>query len=220
MDSSRSNDVDDRFFSNAASGLGKRERTLAALLDAAVDVIGRKGMEAAKISDMTTAAGLANGTFYNYFQSKEEILHKVALDLAIEVSRRLDDQMTGINDGPTRVVTATSGFVDLVLNSPDWAAILLDAQEYVSTPPEGAFQHLIADLTRGVEQEVFSTQIDAFTLSQIVALIGAAIHFQLKHGRDQTLTHRLCIHILRLLGMSKRNADSVTRNALARDIHI
>jgi len=206
--------VDDRFFREAAHGQGKRERTLAALLDAAVDVIGRKGMEAAKISDMTTAAGLANGTFYNYFQSKEEILHKVAMEVAVEVSHRLDAQMAGIDDGPTRVVTATTGFVDLVLDAPDWAAILLDSAAYLSAPPEEAFHYLAADITRGVEQGVFDTKIDAFTLGQTVALIGAAIRMQIRHGRDGELTRRLCVNILRLLGMTARRADKVVTQVL------
>ena len=77
------------FFAQAAVAGGKRDRTQAALLDAAIEVIARKGMEAAKISDMTEAAGLANGTFYNHFQTKDDILKKVAIKIAFEVSRRL-----------------------------------------------------------------------------------------------------------------------------------
>jgi len=206
--------VDDRFFAEAASGHGKRERTLAALLDAAVDVIGRKGMEAAKISDMTNAAGLANGTFYNYFQSKEEILHKIAMEVAVEVSRRLDVQMENIDDGPTRMVTATAGFMDLILDAPDWAAVLFDATAYLPEPRKDAFQYLTADIAIGVEQGAFKVEVDPFTVSQIVALIGAAIRAQLAHGRNADLTRRLCVNILRLLGLTVRKADKIVAEVL------
>lgn len=206
--------MDDRFFRDAASGKGKRERTLAALLDAAVDVTGSKGMEAAKISDMTTAAGLANGTFYNYFQSKEEILQKIAMEVAIEVSRRLDAQMAGIDDGPTRIVTATAGFVDLTLTTPDWAAILFDAGTYLPEPRKDSFQYLRADIAIGIEQGAFKVEVDTFTVSQVVALISAAIRTQLAHGRNADLTRRLCINILRLLGLPVHKADKVVRQVL------
>ncbi|MDP3326763.1 TetR family transcriptional regulator, partial [Parvibaculum sp.] len=78
------------------AGQGKRERTRSALLDAAVEVVAEKGGEAAKISDITTAAGLANGTFYTHFNDKAEILREAAYGIAFEVVRRLDAEMEGI----------------------------------------------------------------------------------------------------------------------------
>jgi AcrR family transcriptional regulator len=62
-------------------------RTRDALLDAARDVFARDGFFNAKITDMTGAASLANGTFYTYFSSKEGIFREVAravLDESLE----------------------------------------------------------------------------------------------------------------------------------------
>jgi AcrR family transcriptional regulator len=56
----------------------KGRRTRDALLEAARDIFARDGFFNAKITDMTAAAGLANGTFYTYFSSKEEIFREVA----------------------------------------------------------------------------------------------------------------------------------------------
>lgn len=190
------------FFAQAAVAEGKRDRTQAALLDAAIAVIARKGMEAAKISDMTDTAGLANGTFYNHFATKDDILQKVALKIAMEVSRRLDMDMEGIEDGPLRMVMATTRFVHLMLDTPDWAAVLLDSKHQLTAPPEDAYKFLAADLDRCVEQGAFDEKIDLFTLEQVTALIGATIQIQLKNGRDADLTRRLCANILRMLGMT------------------
>jgi AcrR family transcriptional regulator len=44
------------------------------LMDAAVRVFTRKGITEASISDVTEAAGVAKGTFYLYFDSKEHLL--------------------------------------------------------------------------------------------------------------------------------------------------
>jgi TetR/AcrR family transcriptional regulator, fatty acid metabolism regulator protein len=44
------------------------------ILDAAVRVFARKGYFAARVSDVAKKAGVADGTIYLYFRSKEEIL--------------------------------------------------------------------------------------------------------------------------------------------------
>jgi AcrR family transcriptional regulator len=44
------------------------------LIRAAVDVFAQKGMEDATVADITRAAGVAKGTFYLYFSSKEHLL--------------------------------------------------------------------------------------------------------------------------------------------------
>jgi len=63
---------------------GKRERTKAAnrqaILDAARAVFGEMGYEAATVRDIIRRTGLASGTFYNYYKSKEEVFDALADD--------------------------------------------------------------------------------------------------------------------------------------------
>jgi AcrR family transcriptional regulator len=54
-------------------------RTRAALIDAAGQVFARDGFLSARISDICQAAGVAYGTFYTYFVSKEEVFREVIL---------------------------------------------------------------------------------------------------------------------------------------------
>jgi AcrR family transcriptional regulator len=44
------------------------------LMEAATAVFAEKGVGAATVSDVTTAAGVAKGTFYLYFESKEQLV--------------------------------------------------------------------------------------------------------------------------------------------------
>ena len=63
--------------------MGRRERkkmlSRQAILDAAVVVFSKKGFREASIADIMNGADLGTGTFYNYFQSKEEILVQLML---------------------------------------------------------------------------------------------------------------------------------------------
>ena len=68
--------------------VGKREQTKVAnrqaILDAARKVFGELGYETATVRDIIRRTGLAAGTFYNYFKSKDEVY----LALASEGARQ------------------------------------------------------------------------------------------------------------------------------------
>ncbi|MDR7467193.1 MAG: TetR/AcrR family transcriptional regulator [Armatimonadota bacterium] len=52
----------------------KQEARRTQILEAAAKVFARKGFEGATISEIARAAGLAEGSIYNYFRSKEDLL--------------------------------------------------------------------------------------------------------------------------------------------------
>jgi TetR/AcrR family fatty acid metabolism transcriptional regulator len=54
-----------------------RAETRLALLEAAADVFAYQGYHQARIDAVSETAGVAKGTVYNYFDSKEQVLHAV-----------------------------------------------------------------------------------------------------------------------------------------------
>ncbi|WP_427968570.1 TetR/AcrR family transcriptional regulator [Altererythrobacter sp.] len=80
----------------AASGDTKRprtergRRTLRKLLDAAAVEFGEKGFHEASISSITRRAGVALGSFYTYFDSKDALFRALVGDMseAVKVSAR------------------------------------------------------------------------------------------------------------------------------------
>lgn len=77
--------------------LPKREKnklaTRAKLLQAAYEVMSRVGVEAARIQDITDEADIGFGTFYNYFESKDDLARQV-LDCMIDDIGRRNAQAT------------------------------------------------------------------------------------------------------------------------------
>jgi TetR/AcrR family fatty acid metabolism transcriptional regulator len=62
-----------------------------AILRAATQVFARNGYFNSKVADIAKAAGVADGTVYLYFKSKEEILHSIfdaAMEEAIQEGRK------------------------------------------------------------------------------------------------------------------------------------
>lgn len=75
-------------------------RTLRKLLDAAAVEFGEKGFHEASISSITRRAGVALGSFYTYFDSKDELFRALVTDMseAVKTSARsaLSDDMSAL----------------------------------------------------------------------------------------------------------------------------
>jgi len=59
--------------------LTKRERTRRKLMTATRDLIYDRGIERVAILDITDAAGVAAGSFYNYFENKPAIVRRLSM---------------------------------------------------------------------------------------------------------------------------------------------
>ena len=86
----------------AAAGSSKRARNKLenrrAILTAAREVFAEVGYEAASVRDIIGRTGLASGTFYNYYRSKEEIARAIASDAAERLRPILRAQREGATD--------------------------------------------------------------------------------------------------------------------------
>ena len=65
--------------------------TRARLVDAAKQIFEEHGFLDARISDIAERAGLSHGSFYTYFESKEEIFREVAYEVEERLSAPLDE---------------------------------------------------------------------------------------------------------------------------------
>lgn len=85
------------------------ERTRAALITAARTVFERDGFHDARLTDITAEAGCATGSFYTYFDSKEEILDAVLAEAQEDMLHPgLPHVEAESDDDPTAVLEAAN----------------------------------------------------------------------------------------------------------------
>lgn len=82
-------------------------RTRRKILDAALQVFSERTYYDASIVKITEAAGVAQGTFYLYFESKEQIFHEVVRDLNNQARAAMSE---GAAKGATRTEQEREGF--------------------------------------------------------------------------------------------------------------
>lgn len=86
---------------------GRGERTRRRLLEAAEEVFAQLGYHDASIVKITEAAGTSQGTFYVYFESKQEIFDELVADLNRRVRHAMSE---GAAQGATRAEAERLGF--------------------------------------------------------------------------------------------------------------
>ena len=185
-------------------GKKKRERTRGALLDSALSVFAAKGYEATRINDITAHAEMANGTFYNYYQDKDQLLHDVALGLLIEIAGRTDQEMAGLSHAPSRVALAAAKLLRTAREEPEWVNVLLQATDIAPEIQSATVQYMKKDLEMGVEQGAFKVAINVLLMNQVISLIKAAALVD-PDMNDSTIRNT-CEAILRLVGMRHEEA--------------
>ncbi len=79
----------------------KGAETRARLLDAAKQIFEENGFLDARISDIAERAGLSHGSFYHYFESKEEIFREVAAAVEDQLSAPLGSVILDPNSDAT-----------------------------------------------------------------------------------------------------------------------
>jgi AcrR family transcriptional regulator len=87
----------------------KKQETRQHLLEAAWKLFQEKGYDCTTVEDITDAADVAKGTFFNYFATKEAIVHEIAL-WRIEM---LGSHVLGVDDVPESAI----GRIKLVMKA-------------------------------------------------------------------------------------------------------
>ncbi|HEX3899313.1 MAG TPA: TetR/AcrR family transcriptional regulator [Mycobacteriales bacterium] len=101
----------------------RRERTRARLTEATRALITEKGVAGLRINEITERADVALGSFYNHFESKEDIVDAVVTDSLRELAETL---ATGSVEDPAELVSvAIRRFVGLAYDDPAFARLVV-----------------------------------------------------------------------------------------------
>jgi len=120
----------------SAAGEGKAprtargERTLRKILDAAREEFGEHGFSDTSIVGITQRAGVALGTFYTYFDSKESLFQALVRDMSAQVRDHVGPALSGGSDGLDNERRALGAFLSFVREHRDIYRII-DQSEFV-----------------------------------------------------------------------------------------
>jgi AcrR family transcriptional regulator len=140
---------------------GRGESTRRRLLAAAESVFAELGYHEASIVRITEQAGVAQGTFYLYFGSKQQIFEEVVADL----NHRVRQAMTSASDGaPSRMEAERRGFAAFFRFTAEHPALyrVIRQAEFVSPAAmRGHYERIIAGYVTRLEAGMADGEVAA-----------------------------------------------------------
>jgi len=130
-----------------ATARGRRTRR--ALLDAATAEFGLRGFHGTGISDITRRAGVAMGSFYTHFASKEAVFRDVVADLSARVRDHVAPALAAAPDAIRAERAALAAFLGFVRANPHLYRII-DEAEFVA--PDAYRAHYVSTVARVAER--------------------------------------------------------------------
>ena len=159
------------------------ERTRRKLLDAARAEFGEKGFYDAAISGITQRAGVALGSFYTYFHSKEEIYRALVSHMGELTRHWLADHTAGIDDRLAAERAGVEAFIDFVRGHKDLYRIVMEAQFVCHDAYQGYFQVFAEEYRRNLAAAASRGQIrPGADEERAWALIGINVFLGLRYG--------------------------------------
>lgn len=106
----------------AASGVragGKRET----ILRAAIDTFARRGYFNARVTDIASEAGVADGTIYLYFESKEDLLFTIFQESMVDFLDRLREELASIESPGAKLERLVAFHLETIGSDKDLAIV-------------------------------------------------------------------------------------------------
>ena len=163
------------------------QRTLRKILDAARAEFGERGFGDSSIVGITQRAGVALGTFYTYFDSKEALFQALVRDMSAQVRDHVAPVLAGSADTLDGEGRALVSFLEFVRTHREVYRII-DEAEFVD--PEGFRKHYVttagriaARLQAGKDKgEVVAMESKLATEVEAWALMGMNVFLGLRFG--------------------------------------
>ena len=194
-----------------ASRLDRRKaRTRQALLDAAVRLIGEGRGDRASIQEITEAADIGAGSFYNHFDSKEQLFATASAEVLERWGQMIDRASAGITDPAERVAVGVRIAGRLGWTHPDIAAFVTGAGLDVLDTPDGLESRALRDIRAGQAAGRFTVPDAEIALSAVAGGLLGLLRMCQRHPErvDETAVDQLAEAELRLLGVP---ADEAAR---------
>ena len=210
-------------------GARRKRETRARLLDAALRLMSEKGMEGVAINEITEAADVGFGSFYNHFDSKDAIYAALMDDAFEGFADSLDQLVEDVTDPAEIISISVRHTVLRALESPVWGRFVIRQGLSADSLTRGLGRRLLRDIQRGIDAGRFKTGDPMMTFiaagGAVLGAISAALPPRQADAANNTLIRRLGFKdaevpertaavILRILGLSATAADSVARRPL------
>ena len=193
----------------------RKQRTRAALIKAAQDFIAA-GRINAPVQDISHAADVGVGSFYNHFDSKDQ-LFQVALNEVLDAHGAVLDALTATVEDPAETFAASYRLTGRMFRRrPDMSRVLLNSGLALLSSDRGLAPRAKRDIAAATAAGRFQVSDPQLAVAVVGgALLGLAQLLHDEPERDEAeATDAVTEDVLRLLGLSRQQARKICQRPL------
>lgn len=192
----------------------KAEATRRRLLEATREQMSEGGPESITIQTITAKADIGQGTFYNYFESRDAIIDAVILDMVESLGQRLDRLTEGMSDAAEIFSFSLRHLMHTAVSDPAWGWLVVRlgiAQEGLlgALGPRAA-----RDIQIGVDSGRFTISdvklATAMTFGSLLTVMQEYLSGHLAADPSESYAESL----LRVVGIEASEAYEISRRSL------
>lgn len=200
------------------TSVGRRERkaeeTRRRILEAAQKQMSLGGPESVTIQLVTEGADIGQGTFYNYFKSRDELVDAVIRDVVENLGRRLDALTRDIEDAAEIYSFSLRHLMHTAVSDPVWGWFMVR----LGIAQEGLLEALgpraSRDIKIGVDSGRFILGEVSLASSMTFGSLLAVMHDYLDGNRKEDPSSAYAAMLLRMVGISPAEAEEIAHRPL------
>jgi AcrR family transcriptional regulator len=195
-----------------ASRLDRRKAlTRQALIDAAGRLIAEGRGDRASIQEITDAADIGFGSFYNHFDSKDQLFQTASEEVLERWGQMIDRACAGISDPAELFAVSLRISGRLGWTHPEIARFLTGAGLDVLDTPRGLAPRALRDIKAGQAAGRFTVPDAEIALSAVAGGLLGLLRLRQRHPEriDEASVDQLAEAILRMLGVPATEATRI-----------
>lgn len=193
----------------------RKERTRRALLDAASQFLA-EGQSNVSIQQITDAADVGFGSFYNHFDSKEALFEAAVQETLLAYGTVRDELVAGIED-PAEVFAMSFRMTGrLQRQAPEMVRVILNEGMSILLRDVGLAPRALRDIETAISAGRFDIENpDVGLMAAGGALLGLLQLLDAQPEADAgALTDLMTARVLRAFGMSRADAEEICSRAM------
>jgi AcrR family transcriptional regulator len=194
----------------AEIGRERRARMRGRLLEAAARVMADQGGDSATIDTFIRAAGVARGTFYNHFKTREELLDALWASMGHNPFLEIQTACENMTDPVERFAAMTRLVLLGAMHNPTWGWLILALSADETTLNDDLRGYPRPDIRAGAAAGRFRYDSETSATDLVVGAMRAALRSLLHEGREANYAQALCKMMLQALGINRIEANRIS----------
>jgi AcrR family transcriptional regulator len=140
------------------------------IFDAATKVVGKYGYAEASVARITEEAGVAQGTFYNHFENRQELLDQLLPKIGTDMVRFIRAR-TGTAQTAREEIERFTAFFDFIREIPEFLRILNEAEFFAPIGYQKHFDNISTAYVRILKRARLAGTISDFSDEEFEAIV-------------------------------------------------